>query len=127
MISITQKGDFSKTSKYLKKLKEQRFYEHLEDYAKLGVEALKEATPVDTGKTAASWDYEITVDGKHAEIVWTNSNVVDGWANVAIMLQYGHGTGTGGYVKGRDYINPAMSSVFEKMVEELWAEVVALE
>lgn len=127
MITVTQKGDFNKTEKYLKKLKERRFYQHLQKYGQLGVQALSENTPRDTGKTANSWDYEIAMDGKSATITWTNSNIKEGWANIAIMIQYGHGTGTGGYVQGRDYINPAMKSIFDKMIEDIWMEVTKLE
>lgn len=127
MIKVTQKGDFKVLEKYLKKSKEARFYDRLDRYAQLGVEALREATPVDSGLTADSWGYTIEVDDKHAVISWTNSNDANGWFNVALGLQYGHGTGTGGYVQGRDYINPAMKSVFEKMAHDIWLEVIALE
>lgn len=96
----------------------------LEKYGKRGVEALKEATPKDSGKTADSWIYEIVKDERgNYQIVWSNTNVVDGWANVAILLQYGHATRNGGFVKGVDYINPAIEKVFQKMAEEAWREV----
>lgn len=126
-IIVTQKGDFKRTNKYLDKLKKARFFTSLEKYAQLGVEALSNATPVDSGLTADSWGYEIEVDNRHATITWTNNNVQDGWFNVAIGLQYGHGTATGGYVQGIDYINPAMRDVFTKMVEDIWMEVIAVE
>ena len=125
MIKIIQKGDFSKTEKFLKKAKEADFYRHIEQYAQLGVEALREATPIDSGKTADSWSYEINITKKQAEITWINNNTNKG-ENIAILIQYGHGTGTGGYVRGRDYINPAMVSVFDKIVNEIWKEVTAL-
>ena len=96
----------------------------LEKYGKRGVEALKEATPKDSGKTADSWVYEIVKDERgNYQIVWSNTNVVDGWANVAILLQYGHATRNGGFVKGVDYINPAIEKVFQGMAEEAWREV----
>ena len=96
----------------------------LEKYGKRGVEALKEATPKDTGKTADSWTYEIIKDNENKyQIVWSNTNVVDGWANVAILLQYGHATRNGGFVKGTDYINPAIEKVFQGMADEAWEEV----
>ena len=126
-ITVTQKGDFKILDKYLKKLKDARFYEHIERYAQLGVEALREATPIDSGLTSESWGYEIETTDNKTTISWTNSNDSDGWFNVALYLQYGHGTGTGGYVYGIDYINPAMKSVFEKIANDLWMEVTALE
>ena len=97
----------------------------MEQYAQLGVEALREATPIDTGETANSWDYDLKVTKNEAQITWTNSNTNKG-ENIAILIQYGHGTGTGGYVMGQDYINPAMRSVFEKIIEEIWKEVTEL-
>ena len=96
----------------------------LEKYGKRGVELLREATPKDSGKTADSWKYEIITDenGQY-QIVWSNTNVVDGWANIAILLQYGHATRNGGFVKGKDYINPAIEQVFQGMAKEAWEEV----
>lgn len=96
----------------------------LDKYGRRGVEALKEATPKDTGKTADSWKYEIVKDqnGQY-QIVWSNTNIVDGWANVAILLQYGHATRNGGFVKGVDFINPAIEKVFQGMANEAWEEV----
>ena len=96
----------------------------LNKYGKLGVEALKEATPKDTGKTSESWSYEVVEDkdGK-LKIVWRNSNLGNGWAPIAILLQYGHATGNGGYVQGVDYINPAIDKVFHRLADEAWEEV----
>ena len=93
-------------------------------YGRLGVEALREATPKDTGKTADSWIYEIEEESNgNLKIVWSNTNVVDDWAPIAILLQYGHATRNGGYVQGRDYINPAIESIFKNMADEVWKEV----
>lgn len=125
MFKITQKGDFRRTEAFLKKAKKADFYKHLEKYAQIGVEALREATPIDSGVTANSWSYEIDIDGGSASITWINSNTNRG-ENIAILLQYGHGTGTGGYVHGRDYINPAMQPVFDQIAEDVWKEVTAL-
>ena len=95
----------------------------LEKYAKEGVSALAAATPVDSGTTANSWSYEIQTNGESATIYWTNTNINKG-VSIALILQYGHGTGTGGYVQGRDYINPAIRPIFDKIAEEAWSEVV---
>ena len=126
MFKITQKGDFSKTEKFLKKAKDADFYKNLEKYAEIGVNALREATPIDSGLTAESWSYEIEKSKDGAGITWTNNNVNKG-ENIAILIQYGHGTGTGGYVHGRDYINPAMRPVFDQIAEDIWKEVTALD
>lgn len=125
MISFKQTGDFRKTEKFFEKAKRMEFYKHLDKYAQLGVQALAEATPIDSGETAASWSYELEVNNKSASITWINSNTNKG-ENIAILIQYGHGTGTGGYVQGRDYINPAMRDVFDKIIEGIWKEVCEL-
>ena len=121
-ITFNHRGDFKKTEKFLENAKNARFMRHLENYAQMGVEALRESTPIDTGTTADSWGYEIKTTKNTASIVWTNSNVNEG-QNIAILIQYGHGTGTGGYVQGVDYINPAMKSVFDKIIDSIWKEV----
>lgn len=95
----------------------------LQKYGQQGVAALSAATPVESGTTANSWSYEIKTSGQSATIYWSNSNVNKG-VNIAVILQFGHGTGTGGYVQGRDYINPAMRPIFDKIAEEAWMEVV---
>ncbi len=97
----------------------------LERYGRAGVSALAAATPKDSGLTAASWGYEITHNRKETAIIFTNSNISNG-VNIAIILQYGHGTGNGGYVAGRDYINPAIQPIFDKMANEAWREVTSL-
>lgn len=122
MIKITSKGDFSNTFKFLERAKEVLHVSDLDKYGKEGVEALRRATPIDTGKTANSWNYRIEHDKNGVSIIWDNSNVKNG-ANIAILIQYGHGTGTGGYVQGRDYINPAIQPVFDSIAENVWKEV----
>ena len=123
MIVIKQSGDFKNLEKFLKKASKMDFFQNLERYAREGVSALASATPVDSGKTANSWSYEIKSSESSATIYWSNSHVNKG-VNIALILQYGHGTGTGGYVQGRDYINPAMRPIFDRIAEEAWQEVV---
>lgn len=122
MIEFRQKGDFSKLEKYLLKSKKFR-PKILDKYGKAGVAALASATPVDSGLTASSWSYEIIEDDNGFAIRFNNSNVKQGYANVAVILQYGHGTGTGGWVEGRDYINPAIQPIFENIAQAAWEEV----
>lgn len=124
-IKFTHKGDFSKTEKFLNALRGKRYLNRLDELAQLGVQALSSATPVDTGTTAASWYYEIKHDKDTTTIEWLNSNVQDN-VNIAVILQYGHGTGTGGYVQGRDYINPAMRPIFDEIADKAWKEVTSL-
>lgn len=123
MIRFTQKGDFSRTTKYLKGVKSVVTKDLLDRYGRIGVEALSNATPVDTGRTAASWYYTIEITKTRASIIFHNSNVQNG-IPIAIVLQYGHGTGTGGWVEGRDYINPAIQPVFDDLANKAWWEVV---
>lgn len=122
------KGDsYTKTKKFMEDLMQQDFLTSmLHEYGRRGVEALSAATPVDSGLTAMSWDYEIERGDGYTYIYWTNGNIVDEWFNVALYLQYGHGTNGGGWVEGRDYINPAIQPIFDEMVTELWAEVKKL-
>lgn len=122
MFSFRQKGDFSKTEKFLKKALGKDYKNVLEKYARQGVQALSAATPVESGLTAASWSYEIVSDANGLSIFWNNSNVNKG-VKIALILQYGHGTRNGGYVVGRDYINPAIRSIFDNMADEAWREV----
>lgn len=125
-INFEQKGNFNKFERFLVKTLHANVFVRpiLDKYGRLGVEALKKATPKDSGKTSESWKYDIVKDEKgNYQIVWSNTNVVDGWANIAILLQYGHATRNGGYVKGQDYINPAIQSIFQKMADEAWEEV----
>lgn len=116
------KGDLRKTRNFLKKASKQEYFKGLSELAQEGVDALSSATPYNTGLTSKSWGYDISqTDGK-TTIAWTNSNVNNG-VNIAIILQYGHGTGTGGYVQGRDYINPAIQPIFDAIAESVWKEV----
>lgn len=124
-ITFRHKGDFSKTEKFFNSLLKLDYLNVLERYGQAGVVALASATPKDSGLTAASWDYEITHNGKETTIAFTNSNISNG-VNIAIILQYGHGTKGGGYVAGRDYINPAIQPIFDKMANEAWREVTNL-
>ena len=122
MISFRQKGDFSKTKRYLERVKSAARLSILDKYGRKGVAALASATPTETGKTASSWFYEISHNKGSATITFSNSNINKG-VPIAIILQYGHGTGTGGWVEGRDYINPAIQPIFDKIANEAWKEV----
>lgn len=122
MIKIKHRGSFKKAEKFLNAMSKREFMATLRKYGERGVEALREATPKDTGITAESWSYEIrNTDGVYS-IYWKNSHRNDG-VNVAILIQYGHGTGWGKYVKGIDYINPALEPIFANMADDLWKEV----
>lgn len=122
MITFTHKGDFSKTNKYFERILEAMRLSILDKYGQKGVAALAATTPVESGETANSWTYEIEHNGGGASIVWKNTHINKG-VNIAVILQYGHGTGTGGYVQGRDYINPAMQPIFDEIADEAWKEV----
>ena len=125
-ISMRSRGDYSKADKYFELLKAKVTQtSFLNRYGEIGVAALMANTPQDTGKTADSWRYEIHYEGGDVVIAWCNDNVNDD-VNIAVILQYGHGTGTGGYVEGRDYINPAMLPTFDWIAEEAWKEVTSL-
>lgn len=125
MISFRQKGDFSKLSRYLERVREAAKIGILDKYGREGVAALSSATPVDSGKTASSWSYEIKRQNGSVSIVFNNSNFNEG-VPIAIILQLGHGTGTGGWVQGRDYINPAIQPIFDRITKEAWREVTRL-
>ena len=122
MITLTAKGDLNNTYKFLDRILKRDIYKNLEAYGQEGVNALAEATPKKTGKTAASWEFDIDRGLNSVAITWRNTNINNG-VNIAIILQYGHGTGWGGYVQGRDYINPAIRPVFDKIAESIWKEV----
>lgn len=123
MISFSHKGDFNNTYKFLKKNIKKTYYKNVDRYAMEGVYALEEATPVDSGATAQSWNYEIHHSIGGLKIVWTNDNIDSNGTPVAILIQYGHGTKSGHYVQGIDYINPALRKVFDKIAEDVWKEV----
>ena len=125
MIKFRQKGDFSKLTRFLEKAKEAVHLGDLDKYGREGVAALASATPVDSGLTADSWRYEITNKQGSAKITFYNSNIQNG-VPIAIILQYGHGTRNGGWVQGRDYINPAIQPIFDKIVNDAWREVTKL-
>lgn len=117
-------GGFTKTERFLNRMKRREYLNVLDEFGRDGVQALRNATPVDSGATAEAWDYEIKRTRNYTEIVWTNSNINDG-VPIAVILQYGHGTGTGGYVQGRDYINPAIRPIFDKIAEKAWKVVTS--
>ena len=122
MISLRQKGNFSKVTGFMERAKEAIRLGMLDKYGREGVAALSSATPVDSGETASSWYYQIKQSYGSATIAFFNSHVNDG-VPIAIILQYGHGTRTGGWVQGRDYINPAIQPVFDKIADTAWREV----
>ena len=125
MIRFRQKGDFRKATRYFERLREIVHLGTLDKYGREGVAALASATPVESGKTASSWYYEITNNGQTAKISFYNSNVNKG-VPIAIIIQYGHGTRNGGWVEGRDYINPAIQPIFDRIAEAIWREVTRL-
>jgi hypothetical protein len=122
-ISIRQKGDLSKTENFLKRNLHPKYITILERYGREGIAALSLATPVDTGETANAWRYEIRQDPGEVVISWMNSNT-SGGVPIAILIQYGHATKNGGFVQGRDFINPALKPVFDKIAFEAWKEVI---
>jgi hypothetical protein len=122
MIGIRSSGSFDNTLKFLKRNQTLQPYDNLSTLCEMGVRQLSSATPVDTGKTAESWDYTIDRQPNRIQINWTNSNVQNG-VPIAVIIQLGHGTGTGGWVEGRDYINPAMSKVFDEISQAVWKEM----
>lgn len=123
-ITVKSYGNFSKTYDFLERFKETFDIGLLDKYGKMGVEALKQYTPKDTGLTSESWYYKIERQGKDVALQFLNSNTKNGWANVAILLQYGHATKNGVYVQGIDYINPALGPIFEDLANEAWREVI---
>lgn len=122
MISFSQKGDFSKTYAYMHKIQGLFKAGKFDEAGRKGVEILRNATPRDTGKTADSWSYSVEYNVDSISIIWSNSNVQDG-ANIAVLLQYGHGTNNGGYVRGINYITPNIRPLFNELADSLWKEV----
>lgn len=121
-ISFSTSGSFDKTERFLRRIIAGDIYRSVEALAARGTAALRSATPVDSGETANSWSHQVRISGSGAEITWSNSHT-NGGVNIAIILQYGHGTGTGGYVAGRDYINPAVRPIFDQIADAVWKEV----
>lgn len=122
MIKFTTSGNTDRTERFLNKIIHGDLYSKLDPYAKRGVDALASATPKESGLTSQSWDYEIVTEGEKTTIWWFNTHKVNGF-NVAVGLQYGHGTGTGGWVEGYDYINPALRPIFDEIADAVWKEV----
>ena len=120
--SLETTGTWQSTESWLKRMSKGDIFKTLDQYGKIGVEALAQATPKESGETAGAWSYRTSISGSLAKIEWLNNHVNQG-VNIAVILQYGHGTGTGGYVQGRDYINPAIRPVFDKITESVWKEV----
>lgn len=125
IMTVTHHGDFNKTEKFFEKLKNKFNVGTLDKYGKKGVRYLSMSTPKDTGLTASSWYYEVKHDDKGMTIVWSNSNINDG-VNIAMILQYGHGTNHGGWVEGIDYINPALKKIFDEMAKDAAKEVFGI-
>lgn len=124
IITISSTGDFKLTMRFLRKLSSRAFYKRIEEYAKMGVDALASATPKDTGETADSWDYQIEMTSSSVSIYWTNSNMV-GSTPLALLIDVGHGTKNGQWVEGEHYITPAIQPVFEKILDDVWREVIS--
>ena len=122
MVKLSQSGNFKHTEKLLDNIFQLNIRKELDRFGKKGVEALRDATPKDTGKTSESWGYKIFVSKGSASITWTNSNSNDG-VPIALVIQYGHGTRNGGYVHGVDYINPALQPIFKEIADEIWEKV----
>lgn len=122
-ISFFHRGSFKNAERFLKKAKKHDYIRTLERFGQEGVEALSLATPANSGYTATCWSYEIRMTADDCAIYWTNDNIQDGWFNVAVGLQYGHATGTGGWVQGFDYINPAIRPIFDRIAEDVWREI----
>jgi hypothetical protein len=125
MIRFKHKGNFKNTERFLTQSQMLNFSKVLSQYGREGVAALETATPVDSGETASSWGFETNIKPSYSKITWTNQNV-EGGVPVAILIQYGHATRNGGYVQGRDFINPAMRPIFDGIADALWREVVRL-
>lgn len=122
MFRVSSPGSFDETTKFLNRLQKGDMYSNLERFGRMGVDALAAATPVETGLAANSWGYQISRKKDGVSISWFNTDV-EGGVNIAVIIQYGHGTGTGGYVQGRDYINPAMRPIFDRILEDVWRQV----
>lgn len=124
IIEIKSSGSFRNTDRWFNKMSRPDVWVTLNSYGRQGVAALAAATPLDSGNTANSWTYEVEITRTRTTLTWLNTNTVNG-VNIAIILQYGHGTGTGGYVAGRDYINPAIKPIFDDIANGVWKEVTS--
>lgn len=122
MIKVKTSGSFSNMQKFLKRANLMRVEKILNRYGRYGCQRLAAATPVDSGKTAASWTYEVVQKDGAYDLVFLNTNT-NKYVNIAIILQTGHATGTGGYVKGQDYINPVLKPIFDALADQVWKEV----
>lgn len=124
MLGVSSSGSFDKTMKFLNFLESKKMFSRLEHFGRVGVDALESATPIETGETRNSWGFQVNRSRNRYSINWFNTHVDDG-VNIAVIIQYGHGTGTGGYVEGRDYINPAMRPIFDKILDDVWRQVTS--
>ena len=122
MVSVSSFGSFDKTESFLHYLESGKMFDGLDKFGRQGVDALSSASPVDTGLLSESWGYQIGSDGDTVSISWYNTDI-EGGLNIAIIVQYGHGTGTGGWVEGRDYINPAIQPIFDRILDDVWRQV----
>lgn len=125
MIGVQSSGDFGKTRNFINRMQNRDQYKILDKYGRMGVDALSEATPVETGETAGQWGYRTFSGRRRVGIVWYNDHITDDGEYVVILLQYGHATGTGGYVEGRDFINPAIQPIFDQITADFVREVRA--
>jgi hypothetical protein len=125
LIIFRQSGNFNNTERFFRKVQMSKYIDVFERYGQAGVVALASMTPIESGKTASSWDYKIVRTRWSVALQWSNSYIVDG-VPIAIILQYGHGTRNGGYVQGRDYINPAIRPIFDRITEDIWREVTSV-
>lgn len=123
-VSVQHSGDFKKIERFFSKMLNGQIWKQLDKYGQQGVSALAAATPKDSSETANSWSYEIDGGNGHYKLSWINNHVIDG-VNIAVIIQYGHGTGTGGYVQGRDYINPAVKQVADQLINGVWQAVTS--
>lgn len=122
MIEVKGSGNFRRTEDFLRQAANRRIFSDLDHYGRRGVDALSSATPIDDGETAKSWGYKIERSRTGITIYWFNNHTNDG-EQIAILIQYGHATGTGGYVVGRDYINPAIQPIFDEIADSIWKKV----
>lgn len=124
MIKIRCRGNYNKTEKFLKDAKDlNELRQVMEKYGREGVAALSALTPIDSGETASSWEFEVIQEDDGISLVFNNNSTTKTGIPIAILLQYGHGNGRGGYVRGRDFINPAIQPIFDRLADEAWKEV----